>query len=69
MFREAPETTDDTLTALMTRRSESRLADPPPTDDEVAQILRAATTVPDHGHLQPWRLGRVHGIRRDARRS
>jgi nitroreductase len=58
-------TTDDALTALMTRRSDSRLADPPPTDDEVAQILRAATTVPDHGHLQPWRLVVVCGEARE----
>jgi nitroreductase len=55
---------DDALTSVMTRRSEGRLADPGPTDDELEQILRAATTVPDHGRLQPWRLVVV---REDAR--
>jgi nitroreductase len=50
------DTKDEMLAAVMTRRSESRLADPAPSDEELAQILRAATTVPDHGHLQPWRL-------------
>ena len=57
---------DDALVTVMTRRSESRLADPEPTEDELAQILHAATTVPDHGHLQPWRLVVVSGDARAA---
>jgi nitroreductase len=61
-----PETTDGALQAVMTRRSESHLADPAPTQEDLAQILQAATTVPDHGHLQPWRLVVVSGDARGA---
>jgi nitroreductase len=57
---------DDVLTSVMARQSESRLADPAPSEAEVAQILRAATTVPDHGHLRPWRLVVVRGDARGA---
>jgi nitroreductase len=57
---------DHELETLLTRRSESRLAEPGPSMGEVAQILRAATTVPDHGRLRPWRLVVVAGDSRGA---
>lgn len=49
------------LELLMGRRSAPVLADPPPTEAELETILRAATTVPDHGSLRPWRFVVVSG--------
>ncbi len=37
----------------------------PPDDGALAQILGAATTVPDHGGLRPWRFAVVRGEGRD----
>ncbi len=37
----------------------------PPDDSALAQILEAATTVPDHGGLRPWRFAVVRGDGRD----
>jgi nitroreductase len=58
--------TNDALEGVLARRSDSRLGEPAPSDDQVAQILRAATTVPDHGRLHPWRLVVVSGDARGA---
>lgn len=51
-------TTLDTLELMMTRRSvvAQMLTEPGPNDEQLAQILRAATRVPDHGKLAPWRI-------------
>ncbi len=48
----------DTLKLLLTRRSGSAKAmtGPGPTPDELRTILTAATRVPDHGKLTPWRF-------------
>ena len=50
------------LEFLLTRRSvpARMMAGPLPSEDEVQQLLRAATRVPDHGKLEPFRLV-VHG--------
>jgi nitroreductase len=32
------------------------LTEPAPSDDEIATLLKAATRVPDHGRLAPWRF-------------
>ena len=56
----------DLETAIVTRRSERRLVDPAPTDDEFAELLRMAAMAPDHGLLRPWRWILV---RDDARRA
>ncbi len=55
----------DLETAIVTRRSERRLVDPAPTDDEFADLLRMAALAPDHGLLRPWRwiLVRDHARR------
>ena len=45
----------------MTRRSAPVLVEPPPSEAELETILRAATTVPDHGLLRPWRFVVVEG--------
>ena len=37
----------------------------PPDDGALAQILGTATTVPDHGGLQPWRFAVVTGAGKD----
>jgi len=48
----------DTLALLHSRRSvkADMLVDPAPDDAALDAILRAATRVPDHGKLAPWRI-------------
>jgi nitroreductase len=47
-----------------TRRPRPSAKGRPPTDEELESLLRAATAVPDHGGLRPWRFLVVTG---DAR--
>lgn len=54
----------DAIEALTRRVSAGPLADPAPTDAELATLLAAATRAPDHGRLRPWRFLVVRG---DAR--
>jgi nitroreductase len=42
--------------AMLSRRSTARLVGPGPDGDELDLLLRAATTVPDHGNLRPYRF-------------
>ena len=51
------------LTALLTRRSVSvkELSAPAPSAAQLEEILRAATRVPDHGKLTPWRIVILRG--------
>ncbi|MFF0143339.1 nitroreductase family protein [Streptomyces sp. NPDC005227] len=51
----------DVLTALLSRRSESRLIEPAPGDMEFGYLLRAAAASPDHDGLRPWRWILVRG--------
>lgn len=53
------------LKALYERKSTGKLVAPGPTPDEVAKLLKAATTVPDHGRLSPYRFVVVSGASRD----
>lgn len=48
----------EAIDLLLTRRSVSSafLAEPGPDDDTLERILTAATRVPDHGKLAPWRF-------------
>jgi nitroreductase len=50
------------LDTMRTRRSVPvrDLCAPAPTSDQLQEILRAATRVPDHGKLCPWRLVVLH---------
>jgi len=52
------EASPETLAFLARRRSASALAlaEPAPSDAELATLLRLATRVPDHGKLAPWRF-------------
>ena len=52
------------LDAILQRRSAAGLRGPGPTPEQLHLLLRAATTVPDHGLLQPYRFVLVDG---DAR--
>ena len=49
------------LDAILQRRSAAGLRAPGPTREQLALLLRAATTVPDHGMLQPYRFVIVEG--------
>jgi nitroreductase len=53
-------------TAVRTRRSEHRLLDPAPSDEEFTDLLGWAATAPDHGRLRPWRWILVRGESRAA---
>lgn len=57
----------DMIDLLLARRSVSvrLIADPGPTEEQLELILRAATRVPDHGKLAPWR---IQILRRDGQR-
>lgn len=46
---------------LMSRRSVKFVRAPGPDDEQLAQILQAAMTAPDHGHLRPWRFELIRG--------
>lgn len=56
----------DAITALHTRLSTPRLADPGPSQDDLACLLRAAMRAPDHGILRPWRFFIVEGDQRQV---
>ena len=47
---------DPRLQFLHDRRTVSRLEAPGPSADDLAAMLAAADTAPDHGLLRPWRL-------------
>jgi nitroreductase len=51
----------DALTALLTRNSCARLAEPAPDGAAREQIFRAALRAPDHARLTPWRFLVVEG--------
>lgn len=46
----------EAIAVILSRRSNAALVEPGPTAAELAQILRAGTTVPDHGALRPYRF-------------
>lgn len=52
---------DDRLTLITSRRSTApkRLRPPGPTAGELAAMIDAALTAPDHGSLRPWRIIQV----------
>ncbi len=54
-----------TITGLAAPRVEPAPDGTPPDGHQLDQILAAATTVPDHGGLRPWRFAVVRGAGRD----
>ena len=50
------EALDPRLQLLHDRHTVSRLGDPGPSDAELAAMIAAADTAPDHGRLHPWRF-------------
>lgn len=50
------------LTAIETRTSAGRLAEPGPSPEQLARLLAAAARAPDHGRLRPWRLTVLEGV-------
>lgn len=50
----------ETLELLTTRRSTKNLTLPAPDELQLDTILQAATQVPDHGDLKPWRFVVIH---------
>ncbi|HWL86543.1 MAG TPA: nitroreductase [Polyangiaceae bacterium] len=50
---------------ILTRRSVSALTEPGPNAQELSILLRAASSVPDHGQLRPYRFVVVRGNGRD----
>jgi len=58
----------ETIELLLKRRSAkpAMLADPGPTSEQLTTILTAATRVPDHKKLEPWRFIVFEGEARAA---
>ncbi|TCT01644.1 nitroreductase family protein [Paralcaligenes ureilyticus] len=46
---------------LMSRRSVKFVRAPGPDDAQLAQILQAGMSAPDHGRLRPWRFALIRG--------
>jgi nitroreductase len=57
---------NEILRHLQTRSSAPRLTRPAPSPGELQQMVVAATRVPDHARLQPWRFIAIAGERRLA---
>lgn len=47
--------------AALRRRSYSAVTDEAPSHEELADIVRAASRVADHGSLRPWRILEIRG--------
>jgi nitroreductase len=54
------------FTAVQTRSSAARLAEPGPKPEDLDQMLQAAARAPDHGRLKPWRFIVLEGAAREA---
>jgi nitroreductase len=54
------------FTAVQTRTSAARLAEPGPGPEDLERLLGAAERAPDHGRLRPWRLVILDGAVREA---
>ena len=55
----------DALTALKTRVSPLKLAEPGPTAEALEAMFAAAVAAPDHGRLRPWRFLIFDGAARE----
>jgi len=57
---------NELLLLLQQRNSSPRLCPPAPSEAQLREIICAATRVPDHAWLRPWRFLSIQGIRREA---
>jgi nitroreductase len=57
----SPEQANVLLELVTSRRSASTLGAPGPTDAELAKMLAAAASAPDHGQLRPYRFAVISG--------
>lgn len=55
----------DALHALLNRTSFPQLAEPGPSKEQLASMIRAGLRAPDHAGLQPWRFIVVAGAARE----
>ncbi len=55
---------NDNLQFLQQRNSAPRLTAPAPSDQQLAEMLKAALRAPDHAWLRPWRFIAIAGERR-----
>ncbi len=51
----------ETMKALLSRRSISKLSGPSPSKDEMHDVYQAALRAPDHSWLRPWRFIEITG--------
>ena len=56
----------DTMQALLTRASATKLGDPGPSAELLADAFKAASRTPDHGALRPWKFLTIQGEDRRA---
>lgn len=56
-----PARADSWIEGMVASRVEPDRDGSPPDEDTLTRILQAATTVPDHGGLHPWRFAVVRG--------
>jgi nitroreductase len=66
--KEGASLTSSVLDLLLTRSSVPihELSEPAPGDAEIETLIRAASRVPDHGRLEPWRFILYRGAARHA---
>ena len=51
----------ETIKTLLSRRSNSQLIDPHPSEEEMKLVYQAAFRAPDHSWLRPWRFIEITG--------
>jgi nitroreductase len=56
----------ETIDAIQTRVSASRLNSPGPSQEDLSLILRSGIRAPDHGRLTPWRFVVIEGAARET---
>ncbi len=54
----------EALRLLQQRNSASKLCEPAPSTEELAEVFAAAARAPDHARLRPWRLRLIEGAAR-----
>ena len=55
----------ETMKALLSRRSISKLTNPPPSKDVMQEVYQAALRAPDHSWLRPWKFIEITGNSRN----